>query len=119
MSALKYYIQTGLDSLEASRQKLLDQLIEIDGTMAKPRDDDVERVRYCPKCYGDVGGRLCVHCELDELFQVCMLRIFTTHGCLGNRTYCGKPLIHHVIFIRHMRRGSFSKEVMTGELYHL
>lgn len=80
LSALKYYVQTGLDSLEAARQKLLGQLIEIDCTMEKPRDDDVERVRYCAKCYGDVGGRLCVHCELDELFQAYEARLFLKRG---------------------------------------
>lgn len=72
INALKYSIQSGLDSLEASRRRLLDQLLEVDQTMEKPRDEDVERVRYCPNCYVNVDGRLCVHCEMDELFQVCV-----------------------------------------------
>ncbi|KAL9249583.1 E3 ubiquitin-protein ligase SHPRH-like protein [Drosera capensis] len=67
--SLTYYIQTGLDSLEAGRKKLLHRLLEIDLTMRNPREADVERVRHCPNCYADQDGPLCVHCELDELFQ--------------------------------------------------
>lgn len=80
ITALKYYIQTGLDSLEASRKLLFDQLLEVDGTMEKPRDEDIERVRYCPNCYVNVDGRLCVHCELDELFQTYEARLFLKSG---------------------------------------
>lgn len=69
ITALKYYLQTTLDSLEDSRKSLLDGLTEIDNRMGNPRVEDIERVRYCPNCYsGD--GVMCVHCELDELFQV-------------------------------------------------
>lgn len=70
ITALKYYIQTGLDSLEDSRKTLLDRLLEIDETMGKPREEDIERVRYCPNCQDNGDGLVCVHCELDELFQV-------------------------------------------------
>lgn len=66
-----YHIQTGLDSLEASRQTLVDRLLEINQTMENPREEDIERVRYCPNCQANGDGPLCVHCELDELFQVC------------------------------------------------
>lgn len=38
--------------------------------MDKPRDEDIERVRYCPNCQANADGPICVHCELDELFQV-------------------------------------------------
>ncbi|GMH27024.1 hypothetical protein Nepgr_028867 [Nepenthes gracilis] len=76
ISSLKYYIQTGLDSLEAARKKLFDRLMEIDQTMENPRDEDVDRVRYCPKCYANGDGLLCVHCELDELFQAYEARLF-------------------------------------------
>lgn len=69
ITALKYYIQTGLDSLEDSRKTLLDRLLEIDETMGKPREEDIERVRYCPNCQDNGDGLVCVHCELDELFQ--------------------------------------------------
>lgn len=69
-SGLMYNIQASLDSLGNSRQELICRLIEIDKTMTNPKDDDVERLRYCPNCY-DVGdGALCLHCELDNLFQV-------------------------------------------------
>lgn len=37
--------------------------------MDNPKDDDIERLRYCPNCY-DGDGPLCLHCELDVLFQV-------------------------------------------------
>ncbi|GAB4832074.1 hypothetical protein Ancab_006094 [Ancistrocladus abbreviatus] len=76
ISALKYYIQSGLDSLETSRKKLFDRLLEIDRTMENPRDEDVQRVRYCPNCYSDGDGLLCIHCELDELFQAYEARLF-------------------------------------------
>lgn len=75
ITALKYYLQTTLDSLEDSRKTLLDGLMEIDNRMENPRVEDIERVRYCPNCYsGD--GLVCVHCELDELFQVYEARLF-------------------------------------------
>ncbi|KAK1388404.1 E3 ubiquitin-protein ligase SHPRH [Heracleum sosnowskyi] len=75
ITALKYYLQTTLDSLEDSRKYLLDGLMEIDNRMGNPRVEDIERVRYCPNCYsGD--GVMCVHCELDELFQVYEARLF-------------------------------------------
>ncbi|XP_047328470.1 E3 ubiquitin-protein ligase SHPRH isoform X2 [Impatiens glandulifera] len=76
ITALKYYIQTGLDSLEASRKTLLDRLLEIDNTLSNPKREDVERVRYCPVCQPNGDGCLCVHCELDELFQVYEARLF-------------------------------------------
>ncbi|KAI3952838.1 hypothetical protein MKX01_006881 [Papaver californicum] len=68
-SGLKYVIQTGLDSLEASRQALLGRVLEIDQTMEKPRDEDVARVRYCRNCQDNKDGPLCVLCEYDELLQ--------------------------------------------------
>ncbi|XP_074582865.1 uncharacterized protein LOC141839101 isoform X2 [Curcuma longa] len=74
-SGLMYNIQASLDSLGNSRQELICRLIEIDKTMANPKADDVERLRYCPNCY-DVGdGALCLHCELDNLFQVYEARL--------------------------------------------
>ncbi|CAL5322829.1 unnamed protein product [Camellia sinensis] len=76
ITALKYYIQTGLDSLEDSRKTLLDRLLEIDQTMGSPREEDIERVRYCPNCQANGDGLICVHCELDELFQVYEARLF-------------------------------------------
>ncbi|XP_077216092.1 RING-finger, DEAD-like helicase, PHD and SNF2 domain-containing protein [Tasmannia lanceolata] len=76
ISGLKYLIQTGLDSLETSRQELLARLLEIDQTMEKPRDEDIERVRHCPNCQAGSDGPICVHCELHELFQVYEARLF-------------------------------------------
>ncbi|KAA8533961.1 hypothetical protein F0562_031478 [Nyssa sinensis] len=76
ITGLKYYIQTGLDSLEESRKALLDRLLEIDQTMENPREEDIERVRYCPNCQANADGLICVHCELDELFQVYEARLF-------------------------------------------
>lgn len=60
-----------MDQLETSRKVLLDQLLEIDQTMEKPKEEDVERVRYCHNCQVNGDGPPCVMCELDELFQVC------------------------------------------------
>ncbi|GAB2270839.1 hypothetical protein Dimus_005705 [Dionaea muscipula] len=76
ITSLKYYIQCGLDSLEACRKELLDQLLGIDQTMKNPREGDVERVRRCPNCYANEGGPLCIHCQLDELFQAYEVRLF-------------------------------------------
>lgn len=76
ITALKIYIQSGLDSLESSRESLLVKLLEIDQTMGNPRKDDIARVRYCPQCYADSEGVLCVHCELNDLFQVYEARLF-------------------------------------------
>ncbi|KAH7548237.1 hypothetical protein JRO89_XS14G0087300 [Xanthoceras sorbifolium] len=83
INGLKYHIQTGLDLLEASRKTLLDQLLEIDKTMEKPKEEDMERVRNCRICYGVGDGPTCVHCELDELFQEYEARLFRlqkSHG---------------------------------------
>lgn len=71
INGLKYHLQTGLDQLETARKNLLDRLQEIDQTMEKPKVEDMERVRNCRICYGVGDGPICVHCELDELFQVC------------------------------------------------
>nr|XP_016463849.1 PREDICTED: uncharacterized protein LOC107786861 [Nicotiana tabacum] len=76
ITALKIYIQSGLDSLESSRESLLVKLFEIDKTMGNPRKEDIARVRYCPECYADADGVLCVHCELNDLFQVYEARLF-------------------------------------------
>ncbi|MQM06651.1 hypothetical protein Taro_039476, partial [Colocasia esculenta] len=49
--------------------------MEIDKTMEKPREADILRVRLCPSCQsGD--GPLCVHCELNDLFQEYEARLF-------------------------------------------
>ncbi|XP_058110678.1 uncharacterized protein LOC131253624 isoform X2 [Magnolia sinica] len=76
ISGLKYFIQTGLDALESSRQELLERLLEIDQTMGKPREEDIERVRYCPSCQDNSEGPICIHCELNELFQIYEARLF-------------------------------------------
>ncbi|PHT52525.1 hypothetical protein CQW23_06987 [Capsicum baccatum] len=76
ITALKIYIQSGLDSLESSRESLFVKLLEIDQTMGNPRKEDIARIRYCPKCYADSEGVLCVHCELNDLFQVYEASLF-------------------------------------------
>lgn len=70
LMGLKFLIEKGLDQLASSRQVLLDRLMEIDQTMENPRDDDIDRIRNCRNCHNIPEGCLCVHCELDELFQV-------------------------------------------------
>nr|KAJ0219821.1 hypothetical protein LSAT_V11C200097200 [Lactuca sativa] len=76
ITALKYHIQSGLEKLEDSRRTLLDRLLEVDQSMENPSIEDVERVRYCPKCQVNGEGLICVHCELDELFQAYEARLF-------------------------------------------
>ncbi|CAN6200289.1 unnamed protein product [Urochloa humidicola] len=75
IAGLKYAIQADIDSLQSSRQQLMDRLLEVDNTMDNPRDEDIEGQRYCPKCY-DGSGSLCIQCELDELFQRYEARLF-------------------------------------------
>ncbi|XP_019456201.1 PREDICTED: E3 ubiquitin-protein ligase SHPRH isoform X2 [Lupinus angustifolius] len=76
ISSLKYQIQTGLDQLEGSRKVLLDRLLEVDQTMEKPKEDDIERVGKCQNCQPNCDGPPCILCELDELFQDYEARLF-------------------------------------------
>ncbi|CAL0315584.1 unnamed protein product [Lupinus luteus] len=76
ISSLKYQIQTGLDQLEASRKVLLDRLLEVDHTMEKPKEDDIERVGKCQNCQPNCDGPPCILCELDELFKDYEARLF-------------------------------------------
>ncbi|PRQ59652.1 putative DNA helicase chromatin regulator PHD family [Rosa chinensis] len=83
ISALKYHMQTGLDQLEESRKLLLDRLLEIDQTMEKPKEEDIQRVRYCRNCKANDGGPLCVLCEVDELFRGYEARLFRLEKISG------------------------------------
>ncbi|XP_023551403.1 E3 ubiquitin-protein ligase SHPRH isoform X2 [Cucurbita pepo subsp. pepo] len=83
IDALKYHVQTGLDLLEASRKLVLGRLLEIDQTMENPKDEDIERVRYCQNCQADSNGPPCVLCELDELFQEYEARLFRLNTVQG------------------------------------
>ncbi|KAL6127971.1 hypothetical protein ACLB2K_071332 [Fragaria x ananassa] len=83
ISAIKYHMQTGLDQLEESRKMLLDRLLEIDQTMEKPKEEDIQRVRYCRNCKAHDGGPLCVLCEVDELFQGYEARLFRLEKVSG------------------------------------
>ncbi|CAM8967753.1 unnamed protein product [Rhodiola kirilowii] len=67
---------TSWDSLVMSRQSLMDRITQINETMKKPRDEDIERVRCCSNCHFNGTGVLCIHCELDELFQAYEARLF-------------------------------------------
>ncbi|KAL3565352.1 hypothetical protein D5086_033398 [Populus alba] len=69
ITGLKYHIQTHLDQLEASRQTLLDRILEIDQTMANPKEEDIERVRHCRICQAIDDGPTCVHCELEGIIS--------------------------------------------------
>lgn len=75
MKGLKYTIQVGLDSLQTSREALITPLLQIDQTMEKPDEAVIERVRDCPYC-GSGDGKLCIHCELDFLFQKYEAKLF-------------------------------------------
>lgn len=105
ITALKYYLQTTLDSLEDSRKSLLDGLMEIDNRMGNPRVEDIERVRYCPNCYsGD--GDICVHCELDELFQVIInssmnrILVCTTNSVNVIMIIISSPFSSHILYLK-------------------
>ncbi|XP_028782280.1 LOW QUALITY PROTEIN: E3 ubiquitin-protein ligase SHPRH [Neltuma alba] len=74
--SLKYQVQTGLDHLEASRKVLLDRILEIDQTMDRPKNEDIERVGKCRNCQPASDGPPCILCELDELFQDYEARLF-------------------------------------------
>ncbi|KAJ3682918.1 hypothetical protein LUZ60_013145 [Juncus effusus] len=75
LGGLKYTIQTAIDSLQESRQKVMERLLEVDRTVGNPRDEDIERQRFCPNCY-DGNGALCFQCEMDDLFRVYEARLF-------------------------------------------
>lgn len=111
MSGLKYHIQSGLDLLQASRKKLLDQLLAIDQTMEKPKEEDMDRVRYCRICYGVGDGPTCVHCELDEIFQVCFSSFLLAYMFLYR--------ISHTFFPRIMRQGCFVSRNHMERWLHL
>ncbi|XP_065870034.1 uncharacterized protein [Euphorbia lathyris] len=83
ISALKYHIQTRMDQLETSRQTLIDRLLDIDQTMEKPKEDDIERVRYCRSCQATDDGPMCIHCELEELFKDYEARLFRLNKSHG------------------------------------
>ncbi|KAJ6855240.1 E3 ubiquitin-protein ligase SHPRH [Populus alba x Populus x berolinensis] len=83
ITGLKYHIQTHLDQLEASRQMLLDRILEIDQTMANPKEEDIERVRHCRICQAIDDGPTCVHCELEESFQEYEARLFRLNKLHG------------------------------------
>ncbi|KAJ6744590.1 E3 UBIQUITIN-PROTEIN LIGASE SHPRH FAMILY MEMBER [Salix purpurea] len=84
ITALKYHIQTRLDQLEASRQTLLDRILEIDQTMANPKEEDIERVRHCRICQAIDDGPTCVHCELEKSFQEYEARLFRLNKLHGD-----------------------------------
>ncbi|KAH9702948.1 RING-finger DEAD-like helicase PHD and SNF2 domain-containing protein [Citrus sinensis] len=84
ISGLTYHIQSSLDQLEASRKTLLDRLLEIDQTMEKPKEEDMDRMRHCRICYGVGDGPICVHCELDESFQDYEARLFRLKKSQGD-----------------------------------
>jgi E3 ubiquitin-protein ligase SHPRH len=68
---MKLHLQTCMDMLERSRKKVIDRILEIDQTMEKPKLEDIERISNCKYCNKNSDGPPCIHCELDELFQVC------------------------------------------------
>lgn len=70
ITGLKYYIQTGLDTLEVSRKTVVDRLLQIDQTVEEPGEVDIARVGSCRNCQPNGDGASCTLCEMDELFQV-------------------------------------------------
>lgn len=65
-----------LDALENSRKALVDRVMEIDKMMDNPEDTYIERIRNCSNCQATNSGILCLHCEMDELFQAYENRLF-------------------------------------------
>lgn len=94
ISSLKYHIQTALDLLEASRIVLLDRLLEIDQTMEKPKEEDIERVRDCQICKANGDGPACVACELDGLFQDYEARLFRLNKEHGEIITSAEEALH-------------------------
>lgn len=68
---MKLHLQTCMDTLESSRKTVMDKLLEINKTMKKPRVEDIECIGNCKYCNKKDDGPTCIHCELDERFQVC------------------------------------------------
>ncbi|OWM87325.1 hypothetical protein CDL15_Pgr022436 [Punica granatum] len=85
ISGLKYYIQTGLDMLEASRKTVLDRVLQIDQTLDEPREEDIMRVGNCQNCQPNGDGPSCVICELDDLFQIYEARLFYLSNARGGK----------------------------------
>ncbi|CAN0923759.1 E3 ubiquitin-protein ligase SHPRH [Linum grandiflorum] len=83
IAALKYHIQARFDQVEASRKLLLDRVLEIDQSMENPKEEDIERVRYCRVCQGVDDGATCVHCELEEQFKDYEARLFRLNKADG------------------------------------
>ncbi|KAK8918861.1 hypothetical protein KSP39_PZI021648 [Platanthera zijinensis] len=75
IKGLKYTLQVGLDSLQTCREALINPLLQIDQTMEKPDEAVLERVSDCPYCSCG-NGNLCIHCELDFLFQKYEAKLF-------------------------------------------
>ncbi|KAG7574414.1 Helicase superfamily 1/2 ATP-binding domain [Arabidopsis suecica] len=73
---MKLHLQTCMDTLESSRKKVIDRILEIDQTMEKPKLEDIERISNCKYCNKKDDGPTCTHCELDELFQEYEARLF-------------------------------------------
>ncbi|XP_052305352.1 uncharacterized protein LOC127904757 [Populus trichocarpa] len=94
ITGLKYHIQTHLDQLEASRQTLLDRILEIDQTMANPKEEDIERVRHCRICQAIDNGPTCVHCELEESFQEYESRLFRLNKLHGGITTSAEEAVN-------------------------
>ncbi|KAI4383932.1 hypothetical protein MLD38_009712 [Melastoma candidum] len=83
ISGIKYYVQTGLDSLETSRRTVLDRLLEIDLTMDSPRKEEIDKVGHCQNCQPDGQGPICILCELDDLFKIYEARLFRLSNVRG------------------------------------
>ncbi|ONM60590.1 zinc ion binding [Zea mays] len=113
IAGLKYAIQADIDSLQSSRQHLMDRLLEVDKTMANPRDEDIEGQRYCPNCY-DGTGSLCIQCELDELFQRYESRLFlvkkSNNGSVIDSVEEAHDLLRRKYELNHFFRNRKSKE---------
>ncbi|XP_057849243.2 uncharacterized protein LOC131060147 isoform X2 [Cryptomeria japonica] len=76
INGLKYIVLMELDALENSRKVLVDRLMDVDKIMDNPEDSYIERIRSCSNCQATNTGILCLHCEMDELFQVYENRLF-------------------------------------------
>ncbi|KAK4756691.1 hypothetical protein SAY87_006818 [Trapa incisa] len=85
ISGLKYYVQTGLDALEASRKNVLDRVLQIDQTLDEPKPEDILRVGDCQNCQPNGDGPSCVICELDDLFQIYEARLFYLGNARGGK----------------------------------
>lgn len=83
----------------------MDRLFKVDQIVGDPKDEEIERQRYCPNCY-DGNGSLCIQCEMDGLFRVSFVLIFLLSFFLVTGLIFLNLFFFDITF-RSMRQGYF------------